>query len=146
MSTTQLFTSSPRQQGLGLTLLRLVTGVIFAAHGYQKLFIYGIEGVQGAFTKMGAPLPLITGPMVAGLEFFGGLALIVGFLTRIVSLGLIATMLGAMVLVHFANGFFMPTGYEFVLMLMVAALALFFGGAGRFSIDETIAHRRAAHV
>lgn len=119
----------------------MITGVTFAAHGYQKLFVYGIGGVQGAFTKMGAPLPMVTGPLVAGLEFFGGIALTIGFLTRLVALGLAVDMLGAIVLVHMANGFFLPTGYEFVLMLLAASLTLFLGGAGTASVDGVIGGR-----
>lgn len=142
MSPSPLFATNARQQGLGIGILRIVTGIVFAAHGYQKLFVFGITGVQGAFTKMGAPLPTITGPLVACLEFFGGIALIIGLLTRLVALGLAIDMLGAIVLVHLANGFFLPSGYEFVLMLMVASLALVLGGPGRLSVDEMIAGRR----
>ncbi|CAN5263794.1 DoxX family protein [soil metagenome] len=134
-----LFASTARHQGLGLTILRVITGVVFAAHGYQKVFVYGIAGVQGAFTKMGAPLPTITGPLIACLEFFGGIALAIGLLTRLVALGLALDMLGAMAPVHLANGFFLPAGYEFVLMLLAASMALMFGGPGPMSIDSLIA-------
>ena len=143
MSASLLFSASPRQRDLGLAALRSITGIVFTAHGYQKLFVVGIAGVQGAFTKMGAPLPMITGPLIGGLEFFGGLALIVGLFTRLVALGLVADMLGAMVLVHLANGFFAPKGYEFVLTLLAASLALLLGGAGSASLDQLIASRRA---
>ena len=142
MNPSPLFSSNARQQGLGIAILRIITGITFMAHGYQKLFVFGISGVQGAFTKMGAPLPTVTGPLVACLEFFGGIALVIGFLTRLVGLGLAIDMLGAIVLVHFANGFFLPTGYEFVLMLLAASLTLALGGPGRLSVDEMIAGRR----
>ncbi|MEO7455698.1 MAG: DoxX family protein, partial [Gemmatimonadaceae bacterium] len=78
MRTSPLFASSPRTQAIGLAVVRVITGITFMMHGYQKLFTFGIAGVQGAFTKMGAPLPMVTGPLVAGLEFFGGIALIIG--------------------------------------------------------------------
>ena len=134
-----LFNSTTTHQGLGIAVLRIITGIVFAAHGYQKLFVYGMAGVQGAFTKMGAPMPTITGPLVACLEFFGGIALIIGLLTRLVALGFVIDMLGAMLIVHLANGFFMPSGYEFVLLLSAASLALVFGGPGSLSVDSIIA-------
>lgn len=141
MSSSSIFVARPRQQAIGIAVLRIVTGVTFAAHGYQKLFIYGIAGVQGAFAKMGAPLPMITGPLVAGLEFFGGIALVIGLLTRVAAFGLVVNMLGAIMIVHLANGFFLPMGYEFVLTLLAAALAIAFAGAGSFAVDDLIANR-----
>lgn len=144
MSTSPLFSSTARQQSFGLAILRILTGVVFTAHGYQKLFGFGISGVQGMFTKMGVPLPMMTAPLVTCLEFFGGLALIIGLLTRLVALGLAIDMLGAIVLVHLANGFFLPTGYEFALLMCVASLTLAVGGAGSPSVDEMIARRPAS--
>jgi putative oxidoreductase len=141
MSTSPLFSATARQQSFGLAILRILVGIVFTAHGYQKLFGFGISGVQGMFTKMAVPMPMITAPLVAGLEFFGGLALIVGLLTRLVALGLAIDMLGAIVLVHLANGFFLPMGYEFALLLCAASLTLVVGGAGSLSVDEMIARR-----
>lgn len=92
---------------------------------------------------MGVPLPQIAGPATALVEFFGGLALIAGLLTRLASLGLAATMLGAIALVHVAGGFFAPNGIEFPLALLGAAITLAISGAGRFSLDALIANRRA---
>jgi putative oxidoreductase len=137
-----IFDTNPRTQKLAFTTLRIFAGSVFAMHGYQKLFVFGIAGVQGAFTKMGAPLPMITGPLIGVLELFGGLALVIGLLTRLVALGLVADMLGAIVLVHFANGFWVPAGVEFVMTLMAAALALVLGGAGAYSVDEMIGRKR----
>ena len=143
--TTRLTTpSSGRQLDLGLGILRIVAGLIFAVHGGQKLFVFGLDGVTGAFAGMGVPLAGIVGPAVALLEFFGGLALIAGFLTRPVALLLAANMLGALLLVHLPAGFFLPNGYEFVLALLGAVATLAATGAGRWSLDERLFGRGAS--
>ena len=127
---------------VGLAILRLIIGTIFAAHGAQKLFTFGIAGVTGAFTGMGAPLPAITAPVIAGLEFFGGIALIVGLLTRLVGFALAADMVGAIVITKLSAGLFAPAGFELELALLGGALALALAGPGDFSLDRVIAHRR----
>lgn len=129
---------------IGLTILRVATGAIFAAHGAQKLFVYGFAGVSGAFGGMGIPLPGVTGPLTALVEFFGGLALVAGLLTRLAGFGLAVTMLGAIGFVHLAGGFFAPNGIEFPLALLAAAATLALIGAGRYSVDALIASRQAS--
>ena len=86
-------------------------------------------------------MPTISGPLVALLEFFGGLALIIGLLTRLAALGLAIDMLGAILIVHLAGGFFLPAGYEFALLLMAASLTVAIAGPGAFSVDGSIAGR-----
>ena len=127
---------------VGLTILRVATGAIFTAHGAQKLFVYGVSGVTGAFTQMGIPMPGIAGPLTGLVEFFGGLALVAGLLTRLAGFGLSVTMAGAIGFVHLSAGFFAPTGVEFPLALLAATLALAFTGAGRYSADALIFARR----
>jgi putative oxidoreductase len=130
---------------LALAVLRVLVGIIFLAHGGQKLFVYGFDGVAGAFGQMGVPMASVTGPLVALVEFFGGLALVTGLLTRVAGLGLAVVMLGAIAFVHVAAGFFGPQGIEFPLALLAATVAFAIAGAGRFSLDHVIAARRAAH-
>jgi putative oxidoreductase len=137
-----LFASSPRHQRLGIAVLRVVTGLVFVMHGYQKVFVYGFAGTTGAFTKMGIFMPSVMAPFIALLELFGGLALIIGLLTRLAALGLAFNMLGAILMVHLANGFFAPTGYEYPLTLLAACIALVLAGPGTPSADDAIASRR----
>ena len=136
--------ATPRQIDLGLLVLRIITGTIFVAHGAQKLFVFGFDGVAGGFGQMGVPMAEIVGPMVAFVEFFGGLALIAGLLTRLAGFGLGIVMLGAMLIVHLPAGFFAPNGVEFPLALFGAAITLLLAGAGAFSADAMISRRGVA--
>lgn len=138
-----LANATPRQIDLGLLVLRLITGTIFVAHGAQKLFVFGLDGVAGGFGQMGVPMAEIVGPLVALVEFFGGLALIAGLLTRLAGFGLAIVMLGAMLIAHLPAGFFAPNGVEFTLALFGAAITLLLAGAGAFSADAMISRRGA---
>jgi putative oxidoreductase len=142
-----LFSSpSTRQINIGLAILRTVVGAIFVAHGAQKIFVFGFDGVAGAFGQMGIPMAGILGPFVALVEFFGGLALITGLLTRVASFGLLSTMVVAILQVHIKNGFFAPTGVELPLSLLGSTLALVITGAGNWSLDSLIGRERASNV
>ena len=126
----------------GLAVLRVIVGLTFLMHGWQKLFQFGIPGVVGAFTNMGVPLPGVTAPLVAGLEFVGGALLLVGLASRPVALLLALDMLAATLLVHLPNGFFLPNGVELVLLLLAGSVAIILAGPGALAIDRLIAAPR----
>lgn len=128
--------------GLGLAILRVVTGVIFVAHGAPKLFGGGVEGFAGMLSGMGVPLSTVVAWGVTLLEFFGGLALIVGLLVAPVAVLLALHMLTGIVLVHAANGFYVvgpgQGGVEFNLLLIASLLALIFAGSGAAALDSSL--------
>ena len=131
--------ATQRQVEIGLGILRIATGLVFAAHGYQKFFTMGIEGTTGFFTGLGIPLPGITAILIATLELVGGLAFAAGLFTRLLGIGLALDVAGAIFFFH--RGFFVPKGVEFVGTLMFAAIALAMGGPGAFSIDGILRPR-----
>lgn len=123
--------------------LRVGAGVIFAAHGAQKLFGwfggYGLEGTAGWMASIGLEPGMLMAAMAGGAEFFGGLLLIVGLLVRPAALMLAITMLVAIVTVHLSNGLFMTNnGYEFGLALLAMSAALVVRGAGSLSVDRSL--------
>lgn len=128
---------------LGLTALRIVVGFIFAAHGWQKFFEWTIEGTQAGFVDMGIPMAEVSAPLVATLELVGGIALMLGILTRPVAVLLTINMLVALLLVHLPYGIFVENnGVELVLLLGTASAALALAGPGRVSLDQPIFARR----
>jgi putative oxidoreductase len=133
------FRSSPRSLAIGLAALRVAVATIFIKHGAQKLFVFGFAGVTGAFTHMGVPFPGLMGPVIGLLEFFGGIALALGFLTRLIALGFVFDMLGAIVLVKLKGGF---STYELEFLLLGSSLALALTGGGRVSVDALLADRQ----
>ena len=123
--------------------LRLPAGVIFAAHGAQKLFGwfggYGLEGTGQWMASIGLTPGFLMAFLAGGSEFIGGLALILGLLVRPSALVLAFTMLVAIVKVHLGKGLFMANnGYEFGLALLAISIALVFAGAGRVSLDRKL--------
>ncbi len=128
-------------------MLRLVLGVVFFAHGAQKMLGwfggYGFHATMGFFGHLGLPAPVAF--LVICTEFFGGLGLIVGLLTRIAALGIGGEMIGAIFLVHLPNGFFMNwtgaqkgEGVEYHLLVLAMAGTLLLRGAGKFSADHAL--------
>lgn len=130
--------------GYGLTILRIAVGVIFAAHGSQKLFGlfggYGLAGTAQYMDSIGLHPGYLMATLAGGTEFFAGLALIIGLLVRPAALGLIFLSLVAIFTVHISNGLFMANnGYEFALALLGGSLAVLIEGAGKLSVDRAIA-------
>ena len=130
--------------GYGLTIVRIVVGIIFAAHGSQKLFGWfggnGLAGTAQWMESIGLTPGTLMALMAGGTEFFAGLALIVGLLARPAALGLSFTLLVAIFSVHIHNGLFMANnGYEFALALLAGTLAVLIEGAGKISLDRAIA-------
>ncbi|MCP5289421.1 MAG: DoxX family protein [Burkholderiaceae bacterium] len=143
MSTSLVHRLLATDDGAGALALRIPVGIVFAAHGAQKLFGwfggYGLEGTGQFFASVGLnPGYLLA--LLAGLaEFFGGLALVAGLLVRPAAAALAFAMLIAIFAVHWGKGFFAASGgYEFALALFAASLSLLFSGAGRFSVDRAI--------
>jgi putative oxidoreductase len=132
--------------GFDTVPLRLGAGVIFAAHGAQKLFGwfggYGLEGTAGWMASIGLEPGVLMAALAGGAEFFGGLALILGLLVRPAAVMLALTMLVAIVTVHLGNGLFMSNnGYEFGLALLVISAGLAVRGAGSLSVDQVLSTR-----
>lgn len=123
--------------------LRLPAGIIFVAHGAQKLFgSFGGGGLEGTAQWM-ASIGLEPGYLMAlaagSAEFFGGLALLLGLLTRPAAFVLSITMLVAIVTVHLSSGLFLSNGgYEFGLALLAMSVALLLNGGGKFSLDRKL--------
>jgi putative oxidoreductase len=131
----------------GALALRIPVGVIFAAHGAQKLFGwfggYGLEGTGQFFGSIGLNPGYLMALLAGLVEFFGGLALVLGVLVRPAAAALAFAMLIAVFAVHWSKGFFASNGgYEYALALLAASVALLLTGAGRFSVDGSLAEAK----
>jgi putative oxidoreductase len=114
-------------------LLRLGLAAVFIFHGYGKI---SGPGVGANWMQGQDALPSILQLAVAWGELLGGLAVAVGFLTRLAALGLIAIMAGAIATVHFAHGFALPQGYEYNFVLIIMCAGLVLGGPGPLAVDR----------
>ncbi|HAC27249.1 MULTISPECIES: DoxX family protein [Marinobacter] len=129
--------------GFAALVLRVPVGLILAAHGAQKLFGwfggYGLEGTGQWLASIGLEPGYLMALLAGGAEFFGGLALVLGLLTRPAAVVAAFTMLVAIFAVHIGNGLFMANnGYEYALTLFAATVALAIQGAGRFAVDNLL--------
>ncbi|HBS42401.1 MAG TPA: DoxD-like family protein [Oceanospirillales bacterium] len=129
--------------GIASLVLRVPTGLILAAHGSQKLFGafggYGLEGTGQWMASIGLEPGVLMAFLAGSAEFFGGLALVLGLLTRPAAALTAFTMLIAIFSVHISNGLFMANnGYEYALTLMIVSLTLLIQGAGSYSVDNLL--------
>jgi putative oxidoreductase len=127
----------------GLLILRVVIGLMVAAHGAQKLLGWwggpGMTGWTAAMTRMRIRPAAPWAWLSVLSEFLGGLGLALGLLTPLSSFGIVAAMLGAIALVHWPNGFWNgKRGYEFNLSLVAAAVAIALTGPGAYSLDSML--------
>ncbi|MCX7752086.1 MAG: DoxX family protein [Blastocatellia bacterium] len=120
--------------------LRIAVGVIFIAHGQQKLF-GGLTGFGQYLESLGVPLPNISALIVALVEFLGGIALLIGLFTRWAALLLAINMLMAILLVHLQHGLTGPGGFEFPLALLAATISLLLTGPQRLSVERGLFKR-----
>ena len=128
------------QASYAITLLRITTGLTFAAHGAQKLFGwfggYGLEGTGQWMASIGLEPGVLMALLAGSAEFFGGLLLVIGLLVRPAALSLVVAMLIALFWVHLGNCFFMASnGFECAMTLAVISVVLLLEGAGRLSVD-----------
>jgi putative oxidoreductase len=141
-----LFVTSP---SWAITVVRVVLGVIFFAHGSQKVLGwyggYGLKGTTGYFTSIGLPLPIAY--LVCFFEFLGGIGLLLGLLTRLAALAVAIVMVGAIAKVHWPNGLFINWelkpgqghGFEVNLAFIAMAVACLIAGGGALSVDRLLA-------
>jgi len=140
-----LFATSP---SWGITVVRVILGVIFFAHGAQKVFGwfggYGLKGSTGYFVSIGLPLPVAYAACF--LELLGGIGLVLGLCTRLAALAIIAMMAGAIAKVHWPHGFFINWelapgkghGFEANLAFIAMAAACVIAGGGASSLDAVL--------
>lgn len=123
---------------LAVVILRVVLGVIFIAHGSQKVLGafggYGLEATVGYFSK-NLGIPVILGYVALFTEFFGGIFILLGLFTRPAALGIFITMFVAFT-VHLPAGFFLPNGFEYTFVLAFISLFILLFGAGNISLDN----------
>ena len=132
---------------IAATIIRVMLGVVFFAHGAQKVFgWFGGPGFSGAIEYFaGLHVPLFFALLAIAAEFFGSLGLIIGLLTRVAALGIAANMIVAVAMIHIHFGFFMNwhgrqqgEGVEYHLLVLAMTVFLMIQGAGAFSVDQKI--------
>jgi len=137
-------TCSDTWQEEGFLALRVVTGLAFFYHGYDKVFVKGVENVAIFFGNVGIPFASLCAFLVAYGELLGGIALMAGFLTHWVAKANILIMLGAIGFVHWGvpggwfNGYGAQGGYEYALLLLASSIFFMVSGSGKYSLDAKL--------
>lgn len=127
----------PQTGQLGIAILRIVVGIVFLAHGQQKLFAFGLPAVTKMMAGMGFPEPHVAAMVVSLVEFVGGIVLVLGLGTRWAAILLAIEMAVAVGKVHLHNGLFSARGgFEFPLTLLAACIALALAGPGSPALDR----------
>jgi putative oxidoreductase len=138
-----IFTLPPSVRDAVLLVARLLLGVVLIAHGWQKMFTWGLGGTAEAFAGMGIPLAPVSAAFAGIVELVGGALILAGAATALVGVLVALDMLGAALLVHVGNGIIASDGgWELVGMIGALALVLAAVGAGRYSVDHALAGRR----
>ncbi|MGH8877318.1 MAG: DoxX family protein [Stackebrandtia sp.] len=132
-----------RIQPFSLLLIRLVAGAVFIMHGWQKLSTQGLPATAEGMEQMGVPSPTLAAYYATFVELIGGAALVLGALLPLAGVLLTADMVGALIFVHAPEGFFLPAGYEFVVVLAAVSLGIGFSGGGALAVDSLIPGLRA---
>lgn len=123
----------------GIALMRIVVGFVFLMHGQEKFFEMGVGNVEGWFGSLGIPAPALAALVVSLVELIGGIALIVGAMTRLFGILLAVDMVVALLVFHLPNGFFMTSnGIELVLVLGAVSLGLVLTGPGALALDAVL--------
>ncbi len=131
-----------RLQGWGITVLRVVTGIVFLMSGGQKLFGLGFSAVAEELVKLQVPLALLTATAATLVEFLGGAALVLGLFTRWVSIPLAIVMAVDILLFHPPSGFFVNNiGYEYALLRLAACVTLVLVGPGKAALSSILLPR-----
>ena len=125
----------------GYLILRVVTGLAFFYHGYQKVFVMGIDNLVPFFMSLGIPFSALCAYLVAYGELLGGIALMLGFLSHWIAKANILILLGAIGFVHWGAeggwfyGYGADGGYEYQLLLLAVSIFFLVSGSGRYSLD-----------
>lgn len=129
----------PAVRDAALLILRTIVGVVFVAHGYDRMFLTGITETTGQFSAWGIPQPQLSAYLVTGVELLGGALLVLGLLTTFIAGALLLVVGAAGYFVHLTEGFFVAdNGVEFVAVLAAALLIVIVFGPGRASLDGAL--------
>lgn len=123
-------------------ILRVGLGVVFLMHGYDKVFVKGHAGITGFMGMLGLPLPELMAYILAYGELIAGALLIVGAFTYWAALFAAVVAIVAWILVHASKGFWISDGgYEFIMLILAAALAVKISGPGKYSVDAMMSKK-----